>query len=62
MIEQATMAVAAPPLRRRARRNYAAWALGVYAVLFLVFLLLPIVAVVWVSFSSATFIVFPLPG
>jgi putative spermidine/putrescine transport system permease protein len=62
MIEAATTTVAAPPMRRRARRNYAAWALGAYCVLFLVFLLMPIVAVVWVSFSSATFIMFPLPG
>ncbi|MDB5511850.1 MAG: transporter permease [Enterovirga sp.] len=49
-------------VRRRARPNWAAWALGLYAALFLVFLLVPIVAVVWVSFSSASFITFPLPG
>ncbi len=62
MIEQATLAVAAPPVRRRARPNVAAWALGLYVVLFLIFLLLPIIAVVWVSFSAASFLVFPLPG
>jgi putative spermidine/putrescine transport system permease protein len=62
MIADATRAIAAPPLRRRAPVNVAAWILGLYVVLFLVFLLLPIIAVVWVSFSSASFIVFPLPG
>lgn len=50
------------PVRRRARPNLAAWGLGLYVAAFLAFLLLPIVAVVWVSFSSASFIAFPLPG
>ena len=62
MIDRPIVAAAAPPLRRRARANYAAVALGLYVALFLLFLLVPIVAVVWVSFSSASFIVFPLPG
>lgn len=58
----AMAAPAALPMRRRVRRNYAAWALGSYVALFLIFLVLPIVAVVWVSFSSASFIAFPVPG
>jgi len=62
VIDGPIVAAAAPPLRRRARPNYAAVALGLYVALFLLFLLVPIVAVVWVSFSSASFIVFPLPG
>lgn len=48
--------------RRRARTNWGALALGLYVGLFMLFLALPIVAVVWVSFSSSSFIVFPLPG
>ena len=36
--------------------------LGVYAAVFVVFILAPIVAVVVVSFSSSSFIVFPVPG
>ncbi|WKL23652.1 ABC transporter permease (plasmid) [Agrobacterium tumefaciens] len=48
--------------RRRARRNYAALALGLYVLAFMTFLLLPIAVVVIVSFSSASFIAFPMPG
>lgn len=48
--------------RRRKQRNYFALALGLYVVLFTGFLLLPIVVVVVISFSSASFIVFPMPG
>lgn len=54
------MSSASAPVRRRARRNYAAWALGIYAVAFLAFLILPILAVVWVSFSASSYIVFPV--
>lgn len=54
------MSAASAPVRRRLRRNYAAWALGIYAAAFLAFLILPILAVVWVSFSSSSFIVFPV--
>jgi putative spermidine/putrescine transport system permease protein len=50
------------PARRRSRPDYAAIVLGVYVGLFMVFLLVPILVVVAVSFSSASFIVFPLPG
>lgn len=50
------------PARRRPKRDYAAIALGVYVGLFMTFLLVPILVVVVVSFSSASFIVFPLPG
>ena len=50
------------PVRRPRRRNLSALALGLYAVVFLLFLLVPIIAVVVVSFSSASFIAFPLPG
>lgn len=49
-------------LRRRRRPNLAAWALGAYVVLFLAFIVAPIAAVVLVSFSSASFITFPIPG
>lgn len=48
--------------RRHPRRNWGALALGCYVGLFLLFLVLPIISVVWVSFSSAAFILFPLPG
>lgn len=54
------MSAASAPVKRRARPNCAAWALGIYAVAFLAFLILPILAVVWVSFSSSSFIVFPV--
>lgn len=53
---------AKPPVRRRRRRNYAALLLGIWVAVFLVFILLPMVAVVAVSFSSASFIAFPIPG
>ena len=39
-----------------------AWVLGAYVGLFVVFILAPIVSVVIVSFSTASFIVFPVPG
>jgi putative spermidine/putrescine transport system permease protein len=52
----------AVPVRRRARLDIAAIALSVYMALFLLFIIFPIAAVVIVSFSSASFIVFPLPG
>lgn len=48
--------------RRRPRRNWGALALGAYVGLFLLFLVLPIISVVWVSFSSASFILFPING
>lgn len=50
------------PVRRKAKRNISAIALGIYVVLFMVFLLLPIAVVVAVSFSSASYIAFPMPG
>lgn len=46
----------------RRRIDGAAWALGLYAALFVLFIMAPIVSVVIVSFSTATFIVFPVPG
>lgn len=52
----------AAPIRRRRRPNYLAWGLGIYVLLFMVFLMMPIFVVVLISFSSAAFIVFPLPG
>ncbi|MFE1599218.1 ABC transporter permease [Methylobacterium sp. ID0610] len=59
MSEDATLA-ALP--RRRRRVNGAAIALGAYVVVFLGFIVAPIAAVVMVSFSSASFITFPIPG
>ena len=50
------------PVRRKRRTNYAAILLGIYVLAFIVFLLAPILVVVLVSFSSAEFIVFPIPG
>ncbi len=49
--------------RSRARRGGSArlW-LGAYVVVFALFLVAPIVSVVLVSFSSSSFIVFPIPG
>jgi len=44
------------------RVDTVAWALGVYAGVFVLFILAPIVSVVIVSFSTASFIVFPMPG
>lgn len=49
-------------VRRRVRRNRVALGLGFYVVVFLGFMLLPIIVVVVVSFSSATHTAFPLPG
>ncbi|MBR1125922.1 ABC transporter permease [Bradyrhizobium lablabi] len=50
------------PPRRRRRPDYLAWGLGIWVVAFMTFLLFPIAAVVVVSFSSATYIAFPMPG
>lgn len=50
------------PPRRRPKVNRSAIALGVYVTLFMVFLFLPMVAVVVVSFSSASYIAFPMPS
>ena len=44
------------------RIDGAALALGLYMALFVLFIAAPIVAVVAVSFSTASFIVFPIPG
>lgn len=52
----------AAPARRRERRNYVALGLGIYVLAFMAFLLLPILVVVVISFSSATYIAFPMPG
>lgn len=46
--------------RRRKRRDWLAIGLGIYVVAFVVFLLLPILAVVAVSFSAASHISFPI--
>ncbi|QDL93332.1 ABC transporter permease [Paroceanicella profunda] len=48
--------------KRRPPRNPAKLVLGLWAGLFVVFLLLPMVVVVAVSFSSASFVSFPIPG
>ncbi|QTL02971.1 ABC transporter permease [Aquabacter sp. L1I39] len=48
--------------RPRRRVDLLAWALGIFVLLFMIFLLLPIAAVVVVSFSSASYIAFPMPG
>lgn len=53
---------AAKLVRRRKRPDAVKIALAIYVVAFIAFLLLPIVSVVIVSFSSASFIAFPLPG
>lgn len=55
------MLQASPPKRRR-KPDLLAWGLGLFVVMFMIFLLLPIIAVVVVSFSSATYIAFPMPG
>lgn len=50
-------------LRRRARRlPFGKIALALYVVAFMAFLIAPIVSVVWVSFSTSSFISFPIPG
>lgn len=51
-----------PLVTRRRKRDYVGIALAIYVTLFLTFVLMPIIVVVWVSFSSATFIQFPIPG
>ncbi|MFD2238171.1 ABC transporter permease [Aureimonas populi] len=56
-----TPATQAPALRPR-KPNYTKLFLALYVVAFMVFLLMPIFVVVLVSFSSASFIVFPMPG
>jgi putative spermidine/putrescine transport system permease protein len=53
---------AAVPVRRRRRIRYGVVALALYVLLFLGFIAAPIVSVVIVSFSSASFIAFPIPG
>lgn len=55
-------AITRAPIRSRRKVNIATWALAIYTALFIVFLLTPIVVVVVVSFSSASFIAFPMPG
>jgi putative spermidine/putrescine transport system permease protein len=49
-------------IRRRRRIDGAAVGLWLYMAVFVVFILAPIVSVVIVSFSTASFIVFPVPG
>ena len=49
-------------IRRWRRMDGTALALGLYMALFVAFILAPIVAVVAMSFSTASFIVFPIPG
>ena len=49
-------------IRHRKRIDRTAVALGCYMALFVVFIVAPIVSVVIVSFSSASFIIFPIPG
>lgn len=49
-------------MSRRRRTDWAVVLLGCYVALFVVFIAAPILAVVAVSFSTATFIVFPIPG
>jgi putative spermidine/putrescine transport system permease protein len=51
-----------PAARRRRRTDWPRLLLLAYVVLFVVFLLSPIVSVVVVSFSTASFITFPVPG
>ncbi|MCC9620333.1 ABC transporter permease [Thalassospira sp. MA62] len=51
-----------PGRKRQPRANYAKRVLGVWCVLFMIFLLLPMVVVVVVSFSSSSFIAFPMRG
>jgi putative spermidine/putrescine transport system permease protein len=50
------------PVRRRRRIRYGVIALALYVLLFLGFIMAPIVSVVIVSFSTASFIAFPIPG
>lgn len=54
--------VKAPVLQRRPRRSLSALFLGAYTVCFLAFLLGPIIVVVVISFTSASYVVFPMPG
>lgn len=48
--------------RRRRAHSLEKWLLGAYVALFVLFILGPIVLVVVVSFTSASFIAFPLEG
>lgn len=48
--------------RRRRRLNAATTAFGIYACIFMVFLFMPIVVVVYASFSSVNYIAFPIQG
>lgn len=57
-----TALAAALPVRRRRRVRYGVIALALYVLLFLGFIAAPIVSVVVVSFSTASFIAFPIPG
>lgn len=56
------MTAPALPVRRRRRPRYGVIALAVYVLLFLSFIAAPIISVVVVSFSTASFISFPIPG
>lgn len=56
-----TVILSAPPKRRRRRNGVAIW-LGLYTVLFMAFLFLPIAVVVVVSFSTASYVAFPMQG
>ncbi|MEJ1976423.1 MAG: ABC transporter permease [Acetobacteraceae bacterium] len=51
-----------PPRRRRVWPDAPTVLLYAYMALFLLFIMLPIAAVVLVSFSSSSYIVFPIPG
>jgi putative spermidine/putrescine transport system permease protein len=57
-----TALASALPVRRRRRVRYGVIALALYVLLFLGFIAAPIVSVVVVSFSTASFIAFPIPG
>jgi putative spermidine/putrescine transport system permease protein len=52
----------AAPIRRRKKRDWAMIALFIYILFFLLFIIAPIASVVIVSFSSSSFISFPIPG
>ena len=56
------MQIAQKGRKRRQPHSRAKVLLGAWTVLFVAFLLLPMVVVVVVSFSSASFIAFPMPG
>lgn len=52
----------APPARRRRQFNGTTAAFAVYVCIFMVFLFLPIVVVVYASFSDVNYIAFPIQG